>query len=527
MLPSKAVKTHLGARLQTPNTHGVLLNYKRILLLVGLVLVVIVVLVGAYIQFLVSPTLREELVKAIEANFDGTAELTDLQISLFPGLSVSGKNLVIRQHGAPSELPPLISIGDFRAKASFVGLFRSPRRIERVSLEQLRINIPPKREKEARREDEDREIPEFVIGTVEADGTVLQMLPKKRGKKPLVFELHQLQIKDAGTGQPMRYDALLKNAKPPGLIDTEGVFGPWDVEDPGNTPVSGKYTFKDADLSVFKGISGQLYSEGKFGGVLRRLEAEGTTDTPAFSVTRAGQRVHLKTTYRAIIDGTNGDTLLQPVKASFGDSEVTCQGGVYEKEGTNGKSVVLDTRMTRGRLEDVMKLAVSGAPPLVGSVSFRAKMEIPPGEQDIVEKLSLDGVFELAKAEFTDPEVQNKIEDLSQSSRGKHDEPNDERIMSNLAGSFRLANGTASFSKLSFNVPGAQVKLAGHYGLVNEELDFKGRLLMQEKLSGTQTGVKSVFLRLVDPFFKGKNTGTDLPIKITGTRAEPKFGLDW
>ncbi|HXK62476.1 MAG TPA: AsmA-like C-terminal region-containing protein, partial [Acidobacteriota bacterium] len=147
--------------------------------------------------------------------------------------------------------------------------------------------------------------------------------------------------------------------------------------------------------------------------------------------------------------------------------------------------------------------------------------------QDIVEKLSLDGVFELAKAEFTDPEVQNKIEDLSQSSRGKHDEPNDERIMSNLAGSFRLANGTASFSKLSFNVPGAQVKLAGHYGLVNEELDFKGRLLMQEKLSGTQTGVKSVFLRLVDPFFKGKNTGTDLPIKITGTRAEPKFGLDW
>jgi hypothetical protein len=39
-------------------------------------------------------------------------------------------------------------------------------------------------------------------------------------------------------------------------------------------------------------------------------------------------------------------------------------------------------------------------------------------------------------------------------------------------------------------------------------------------------GVKSVFLKVVDPFFKKKGAGTVLPIRVRGTRADPKFGLD-
>jgi hypothetical protein len=49
---------------------------------------------------------------------------------------------------------------------------------------------------------------------------------------------------------------------------------------------------------------------------------------------------------------------------------------------------------------------------------------------------------------------------------------------------------------------------------------------MDAKLSQTTTGVKSFFLKAVDPFFKGKNGGTDIPIKITGTKDHPAFGLD-
>jgi len=35
------------------------------------------------------------------------------------------------------------------------------------------------------------------------------------------------------------------------------------------------------------------------------------------------------------------------------------------------------------------------------------------------------------------------------------------------------------------------------------------------------------FLKALDPFFKGKNAGTVVPIKITGTKDQPSFGLDF
>jgi len=154
-------------------------------------------------------------------------------------------------------------------------------------------------------------------------------------------------------------------------------------------------------------------------------------------------------------------------------------------------------------------------------------MDTPPGDQEIIEKLRLQGSFQLARSEFVDPQIQDKIESLSLKSRGEDEDENDERIVSDLRGQFVLKDATASFSKLSFTVPGAQVRLDGHYGLVSEDLDFRGKLLMQEKLSNTQTGIKSALLKVLDPFFKGKTAGTELPIKITGSREDPKFGLNW
>jgi hypothetical protein len=38
--------------------------------------------------------------------------------------------------------------------------------------------------------------------------------------------------------------------------------------------------------------------------------------------------------------------------------------------------------------------------------------------------------------------------------------------------------------------------------------------------------VKSFFLKVADPFFKGKHGGAELRIKITGTKANPSYGLD-
>jgi len=50
-------------------------------------------------------------------------------------------------------------------------------------------------------------------------------------------------------------------------------------------------------------------------------------------------------------------------------------------------------------------------------------------------------------------------------------------------------------------------------------------LKLQAKLSQTVTGVKSFFLKAVDPFFEKNGAGTDIPITVTGTRDNPLIGV--
>jgi hypothetical protein len=37
---------------------------------------------------------------------------------------------------------------------------------------------------------------------------------------------------------------------------------------------------------------------------------------------------------------------------------------------------------------------------------------------------------------------------------------------------------------------------------------------------------KSLLLKPVDPFFKKEGAGAEIPVKVTGTKGAPKFGLD-
>ena len=83
-----------------------------------------------------------------------------------------------------------------------------------------------------------------------------------------------------------------------------------------------------------------------------------------------------------------------------------------------------------------------------------------------------------------------------------------------------------SFNQLRFAVAGASVQLHGSYGKESESLDFHGHLRLDAKLSQTITGFKSVLVKPFDSLFRKKGV-TEIPIKITGTRGEPSFGLDF
>jgi hypothetical protein len=338
--------------------------------------------------------------------------------------------------------------------------------------------------------------------------------------------MHELRMQSVGALTKMPFRTVMTNAVPPGQINTTGSFGPWKKLVPGLTPLDGTFTFENADLSVFKGISGILSAHGSYSGVLERIEVNGETDTPNFMVNISGHTVALKTTYHAIVDATNGNTTLERIDATFLKTSFVAKGGVYDVEGVHGRLVTLDIDMPSGRLEDIMRMAVNTSqPPMTGGLRLRTKFDLPPGEADVVDKLKLDGAFTLDEGRFTNAEVQRKINELSRRASAKDPDAALQRVTSDFSGRFVLARGRLALSTLTFNVPGAIVELNGHYSLTGEALAFSGNLFMDAKVSQTTTGWKSLMLKAVDPLFR-RDGRTVIPIKIGGTRNEPSFGMD-
>jgi hypothetical protein len=239
----------------------------------------------------------------------------------------------------------------------------------------------------------------------------------------------------------------------------------------------------------------------------------------------------LHTDFSAVVDGTNGNTYLNLVTAKFLHTTLVTKGEVVdENSAVKGRTIVMNTVSKSARIEDLLLLAVKSNPPVMtGKANVKAKIRIPEGTADLIERLKIDGQFVIAQAEFTSNSVQGKINGLSRRGQGR---PRDTDLtaVSELQGAFKMGDGEIDFSQLSFSVPGANVNITGNYGVDSGALNFRGKLLLQAKLSQTVTGVKSFFLKAVDPFFKGKNgekAGTVLPIKVTGTKDHPSFGLDF
>src|SRR5207253_1595847 len=95
------------------------------------------------------------------------------------------------------------------------------------------------------------------------------------------------------------------------------------------------------------------------------------------------------------------------------------KGDVIGNPGVHGRTVTLDVAIDRGRLEDVLRLAVNApAPPMTGSLRMKTSFVLPPGDIDVVKKLRLDGRFTLTGTHFTSDTVQDKISELSRRGQG-------------------------------------------------------------------------------------------------------------
>jgi hypothetical protein len=506
---------------------------------IGAIALVVLGAITLAIGFLIShaePLLRTRVIETLSTRFHSRVELEGFHVGLADGLEVWGKKLKIYGQIDPNShqpgVQPLIGIEEFRFRTGLLSLLRSPMRVHTVRLKGLLLNIPPQGE---RQDMENMRLQggkiKIVVDEFISEGAQLVINTSRPDKLPLEFDIGSLKMEETDPDQPLHFDATLINPKPIGNISSSGLFGPWQADRPRDTPVQGAYSFTNAELGTIQGIGGILSSTGQYAGSLGNIVVDGKTDTPDFRVAVSGHPVPLQTEFHAIVDGTSGNTYLQPVRAKVLHSSFTAKGSVVPVKEPKGHSITLEISIYEARIEDLLKLGIRTDPPLMtGAVRSKTKFDLPSGDADITERLRLAGEFQVSGAHFTNDKIQDKINALSLRSQGKPKLAKDKvryDVESDLKGAFSLKGRILSFSKIRFKVPGTKVDMTGEYSLDGNTFDFHGKARLDAKLSHLVTGWKSLLLKPVDPFFSKNGGGTEVPVKITGTKSEPHFGLDF
>ncbi len=508
---------------------------KRVL--IWILLAIAAVVAVAVVALLTVPPplerwLQARVILALREHYQTEIHLKNLHVTLIPEFQATADDFVLPTRGGDSSQPPLIAVRHFTVSGSPFELLRSPVHIGSLRLEGMEIKVGPKRKSAApgaaAQPRHHTRLANFLIDDVRADGTMLYILHKDPTRDPMLFELRKLKLRSAGIGQPMKFTAELTNPTPPGIIDTTGNFGPWNFDEPSVTKVNGHYNFQHADLSVFNGISGILSSVGDYSGVLENILVDGTTDTPDFQLDRGGDAVHLTTQFHAIVDGTNGNTYLRPVKAHFLNSDIVTSGAVAGHPGQKGKTISLDVDITHALVQDVLALAAKSDPPLLtGAMQLQAKLELPPGNQPVLQKMKLGGRFQVTDARFTDAKMKHAIVELSRRGQGKPHDESIKNVAATFAGNFNLQSSTLHLASLHFVVPGAAAQVKGSYGVSSGDIDFVGDVRLDARASQTMTGAKRWLLVPFDPLFHKHGAGTYLPVTVGGTRQHPDLNLDW
>ena len=522
---------------------------RKWIVILGLLAVLVVAALAVAASMLaarIEPLARQAAVDYLSRRFESDVQLGALHIRL-PETSVfrmlltrgrgstarlEGQDLRMRLKSRPDAVP-MFSIRKFHCDVSVESLFQPPVVVSHIFVDGMEIRIPPR---SPQPRPAHTAVPEpggapepskvnAIIRKVTIQNATLVLEPRDPKKVPLEFDIQSLELESTTSGGDWNYEAALTNAKPPGKVHTKGAFGPWRAGEPGDTPIAGEYLFEKADLGVFRGIAGTLDSKGRFEGQLAALTVHGQASVPNFRLRMAGNPVPLVARFTVLVDGTNGNTILQPVNATLGSTSFTTSGGIIKHEANQRRTISLDVAMPNGDLHDVLRLAMKGTPFMAGRLVLHTSLDIPPLAAKVREKLEMDGRFEVLEGRFLHSTIQNQIDSLSQRARGEAQNADREQVVSQMKGAFHLENADMRFRELSFGVPGADLDLTGDYNLDSDALDFGGTLKLQATVSQMVTGWKSAILRPLDRIFEKDGAGTLLHIRVDGTSKQPKFGV--
>lgn len=499
---------------------------RRLLYWVVLPVITILVVLAVTSAILLRPSRLKAMTESgLTEHLNLDATVGEISVAFLPRPRISGRNLSLRVPNQP-DLPPFVEIDQFWMDAGLLSAIR--RHVDTVHMQGLRIAVPPgdARDDLPRSNGRGDAMSDVLVNRIVTRDAVLLFVPRNPDDDPLTFKIADLTLTDVAFDQPIPFETTLTNPVPRGLVEATGTVGPWNKTDATQTPVSGDYTFTDADLSTINGIGGTLVARGTFDGHLAAITAAGSAEVPDFSLDLGGKPIDLKTTFDAVITGTDGTTVLERVDATMGTTPLRVSGAVTNLPGPGRRHVDLEVQVTGGRIEDLIALAIDSATPvLTGDVDLTARLVLPPGETRVRDRLRVTGRFGLDDADFTAAKAQEKLQEFSRRAQGRDEDEPMARVLTDLRGRFTLASGVLALPDLTFQVPGASVALEGRYDVASGGLDFEGTLRMQASVSRAVGGFKSIFLKPFDAIFRKDGAGAVVPIKVSGTRNDPDFGV--
>ena len=480
----------------------------------------IIVVAGTVYLARAWPFTRATVIKELEQATSSTVQIREFHRTYFPHLGCVAVQVALKR-GSDQQSQAEMMVEKLTVQGTWSGLLS--KHLALIKAEGAHAVFPPLGSGQSWKPTESN----VVVDQFIANGSVVEFT--RKDKPPLKFLVNEFAAHHLATYDPMKFEVRLRNPEPPGEVEASGTFGPWNMERVSATPVAGSYSFRDANLGAFGGIGGRLSSNGQFHGTLEKIDVVGNTDTPDFLVRHSSHRMDLASDFQVQVDALDGNVELNQVVARLARTVVVSHGRVADQGGQRGKTAALDLEVRNGRIQDLLRLFASEKQsPLSGVVSLTARTEVPPGPEPFLRKLQMTGDFGIASALFGKRQTEQQLNKLSAVARGEPEQAADPaNVLSDLRGHVVVHDGVATFTDLSFHVPGALARLHGTFNLTSERVDFHGTLFMKASLPKASSGIKSFLLKAIDPFLKkNRRGGAEFPVSITGTYQHPVYRAD-
>ncbi len=462
----------------------------------------------------------------LEDVFGSQVSITQYRRTYFPHPGFMAMGLALRRNTAPDQ-PPIGTVRTLFVQARWIDLLQLRDQVQLVSISGAHFVLPAPGSRAAQEDfppgsSSDFAGPQTPIAHLEVHDSQLDVL--RADGSFFSFPVRLLQLRHLQLGRAMQFAVDMDNAVPRGRIHASGSFGPLNTSAAGDTPLSGTFTFDRVDLAEVGKLHGTLSSSGRFSGRLDAISAQAQAEIPGFAVSD-GHGVPVAGSVECTVNGLNGDVFYRRLEVHTGATVVEANGSTA---GTPRKSTRLAIAVRQGRVEELLRPFLSGPVPVAGPVSLHGRAYLAPAKPGhrFLERLRLEGAFDIPSEGLTDASMRQKLAEFSQRAQDKKvpDPAQGEQQagasdpVSSLEGLASIENGIVPTRDLKFQVSGARAQLSGDFNLETTAVHLTGRLSTREELSGLTTGFKSFLLLPLDPFFRKGRRGAVISIAVTGTR---------